>query len=381
MNNNRKKCDITLARKKEILDFMEKNPRHSLRSLANHFSISLGAINKIIKNSALIKSELVIDVQKRKRILIKTDKIDSLLYEWFQSKRQRNFTMSGENLKEMARKLGEKFNLENFNASNGWLGRFQERYNITSKSICEESGIVDTSIISRFKSQFVNKLKEYDNKNIFNCDETGLFYRQSQLKTLTMSSNDKACGKLSRERITVLFCCSMKGEKSRPVLIGNAKKPRCFKNKKSCMTFQSFNAWLQDLNQKMKFESRKILLLLDNTPVHPIDVQYSNIEFFYFPPNVTSLIQPLDQGIIKNFKIFYKKEMQRKLLFEIDDDNNFGLSYLDVLKKITLLFTKLAWDSLEFKTIENCFSHAFKNAEIADLTIEFWMNQKIVQRP
>jgi hypothetical protein len=31
-----------------------------------------------------------------------------------------------------------------------------------------------------------------------------------------------------------------------------------------------------------------------------------------------------------------------------------------------LLFTKLACDSVECKTIENCFSHAFKNAEIAD---------------
>jgi hypothetical protein len=121
MNNNRKKCNITLARKKEILDFIEKNPRHSQRSLANHFSISLGAINKIIKNSALIKSEPVIDVQKRKRILIKTDKIDSLLYEWFQSKRQKNFIISGENLKEMACKLGEKFNLENLmHHMDGW---------------------------------------------------------------------------------------------------------------------------------------------------------------------------------------------------------------------------------------------------------------------
>jgi hypothetical protein len=123
-----------------------------------------------------------------------------------------------------------------------------------------------------------------------------------------MSSNDKACGKLSKERITVLFCYSMKGEKIRPVLIGNAKKLRCFKNKninglnitylsnkKFWMTLQSFNAWLQDLNQKMKFESRKILLLLDDAPVHPIDVQYSNIELFYFPPNVISLIQPLGQ--------------------------------------------------------------------------------------
>ncbi len=53
-----------------------------------------------------------------------------------------------------------------------------------------------------------------------------------------------------------------------------------------------------------------------------ISVQYTNIELFYFPLNVTSLIQPLDQGIIKNFKVFYKKELLRKLLFEMEDDKN-----------------------------------------------------------
>jgi hypothetical protein len=114
----------------------------------------------------------------------------------------------------------------------------------------------------------------------------------------------------------------MKGDKIKPVVIGGAKKPRCFKNKnllalnitylsnkKSWMTLQTFNFWLEDLNQKMINDSRNFLLLLDNAPVHPISVQYTNIELFYFHSNVTSLIQPLDQGIIKNFKVFYKKEI------------------------------------------------------------------------
>ncbi len=88
----------------------------------------------------------------------------------------------------MAHKLSLKFKMYDFKASNGWLRRIQERHRITSKSIGGEPRMVDTNIISNFKSAFANKLKEYEDKNIFNCDETVLFYRQSQLKTYTMSS-------------------------------------------------------------------------------------------------------------------------------------------------------------------------------------------------
>jgi len=34
----------------------------------------------------------------------------------------------------------------------------------------------------------------------------------------------------------------------------------------------------------------------------------------FFPPNVTSLIQPMDQGVIKKFKRIYRKQMLRRLL-------------------------------------------------------------------
>jgi len=57
----------------------------------------------------------------------------------------------------------------------------------------------------------------------------------------------------------------------------------------------------------MKKENRKILLLLDNAPVHNTDKVFSNIELYYLPLNSTSKIQPLDQGIIKAFKAHYTK--------------------------------------------------------------------------
>jgi hypothetical protein len=49
----------------------------------------------------------------------------------------------------------------------------------------------------------------------------------------------------------------------------------------------------------------------------------SNVVVKFFPPNCNSILQPMDQGIIKNFKCFYKTAFIERLLdsFESDEDN------------------------------------------------------------
>ena len=74
------------------------------------------------------------------------------------------------------------------------------------------------------------------------------------------------------------------------------------------MTRDIFEEWLKDLNSKMCFDKRKILLFIDNATVHS-DIELSNVRILFFPPNATSHLQPLDQGIIKNFKMHYRKYM------------------------------------------------------------------------
>ena len=54
--------------------------------------------------------------------------------------------------------------------------------------------------------------------------------------------------------------------------------------------------------------SLKALLLVDNAPGHPQTLGAdSDIEVMFLPPNTTSLIQPLDQGIIATFKAYYTR--------------------------------------------------------------------------
>lgn len=47
----------------------------------------------------------------------------------------------------------------------------------------------------------------------------------------------------------------------------------------------------------------KVLLLIDNAPVHPIEEALKsrdgNVVMMFLPPNTTSVIQPMDQGILK----------------------------------------------------------------------------------
>ncbi len=51
------------------------------------------------------------------------------------------------------------------------------------------------------------------------------------------------------------------------------------------------------------------------------------------PPNTTSLIQPLDQGIIRTAKVHYRTQVMRKMLQAVND----GTSIIDYAKLIHIL--------------------------------------------
>lgn len=123
-------------------------------------------------------------------------------------------------------------------------------------------------------------------------------------------------GKQSKFGITVAFFVNVCGEKFKPVVIWKSKNPRCFKRidisqlpvlhynqPKAWMTSNIMHSILTKLNAQMKAQSRSIRLLLDGVGSHPDDLtspgRYSNIKVIFSPPNATSVLQPLDVGIIK----------------------------------------------------------------------------------
>nr|XP_022920843.1 tigger transposable element-derived protein 1-like [Onthophagus taurus] len=100
-------------------------------------------------------------------------------------------------------------------------------------------------------------------------------------------------------------------------------------NKKGWMTATLFREWVSDiavpelknycLKENLDF---KILILLDNAPSHPPDLDEicENIKFIFLPPNTTALIQPMDQGAISNFKAYYLRRTFKQLFHYLIDE-------------------------------------------------------------
>ncbi|CAH1248602.1 TIGD6 [Branchiostoma lanceolatum] len=120
-------------------------------------------------------------------------------------------------------------------------------------------------------------------------------------------------------------------DKLTPLIIGHSRNPRCFRgqrvslpwesNKKAWLTAAIFKEWVRKIDGEMGRRRKKIVLLLDNCTAHPHNVPIDNIRLVFLPPNITSFIQPLDQGIIRNFKARNRSQMMRRVISAIDNDN------------------------------------------------------------
>ena len=64
-----------------------------------------------------------------------------------------------------------------FEFSNDWLESFKDRHGIKSFRRFGESGSVDMTLIEKSLPDIRETLDKYEWKDIYNIDETGLFYR------------------------------------------------------------------------------------------------------------------------------------------------------------------------------------------------------------
>lgn len=290
--------------------------------------------------------------------------VDKGLLQWFTQKRKENVPISGPVLQQKASEMGSRIEGRDFVCSRSWIERFKKRNCIAGGKIVGESASVDMNVVNNWLTTVWPDLcKNYDSDNIFNADETGLFYKLTPDKTLKFQGERCAGGKLSKVRITVLVTANMSGtEKRKLFVIGKSVNPRCFKNKtlpvkyrsnsKAWMTSDLFTEELLQWDTELKKKNRKIILLVDNCPAHP-NVPLNQIKLVFMPPNTSSKLQPMDQGIIHSLKCHYRKILLMKMIEAIDDGQEFSVSLLDAVN-----FIHRAWQEVSKNTIANCYKHA-----------------------
>ncbi|KAH6938368.1 hypothetical protein HPB50_008892 [Hyalomma asiaticum] len=124
------------------------------------------------------------------------------------------------------------------------------------------------------------------------------------------------------------------------------------------MTGALFHMWLVEFNEHMEQQKRKVALVQDNCSVHHSMPDMSRVEVFFLLPNTMAGLQPMDVGVITNFKVLYHRCVLDRLL-------NMGNAAQGGQKpdlKITLLMAMqlifVAWCGVRASAVQNCFRQA-----------------------
>jgi hypothetical protein len=163
--------------------------------------------------------------------------------------------------------------------------------------------------------------------------------------------------KVSRHRLTLLLGGNAEGDfKLKPMLIYHSLNPRALRgcnkaslpviwraNKKSLVTQALSEDWFKSYFWpavenycKQNNLTFKALLFLHNDPGHPsvLNDLSENVKVVFLPPNTTSLLQPMDQGIVSTFKAYYpRRTFAQAVQATMEED---AISLTDFWKKFNI---------------------------------------------
>lgn len=350
---------------------VERNANVPVSEMARRLGLAQSSLSGILKNKEkILDQETQCGSKSKQRKNVKKspyEEMESKLMEWFNGARAENIPIDGALIKMKASTISLKLGLTDFKASNGWLDRFKKRHGITCRAVCGESAAVSDESVEHWKEEVLPSLLEgFESRDIYNVDETGLFYQLMPSKTYSVKGEACHGGKMSKQRITVLLCSNADGsDKLEPIVIGKFQKPRCFKNsvtlpckyysnKTAWMTADLFKKFLQAFDARMGTRNRNVVLFMDKCPAHPKDLGFlRNVTVHFFPANCTSRLQPMDLGIIHSLKSKYRKALVLKALAFIDRNEVLKLNILQAMHMLTG-----AWKMVSKETISNCFHKA-----------------------
>ncbi len=280
-----------------------------------------------------------------------------------------------------------------FKASWQWLRRFRVRRGLQKMLLHGEGAEVNKSDLRLLAAldDFYAIIAQYDPENVYNMDETGLFFCLLPRYNLLMPDEDISTTrgkKKSKDWVSLIVCANAVGSHKIPcALIGKPKAPACIKDRqwpvpyfiqaKAWMDVETCWKWFNEvfLPEVKKQTGRGVLLLLDNALEHFEAFECDNVRIVFFPPNCTSWKQPCDMGIIaalkKRFKYLYLKDVLD--FYELDEEAKLrkkmqgrrlqrgvaGVAYRNPAHLLDAAnYVKEAWQSVSPSSIKNAFIKA-----------------------
>ena len=186
MDKKRKRTDLALSEQVKVINMLNDKTE-----IAAKFGISQSQVSRIAKNQQEILNKWhTNDNPNRKRQRTGKDAdVETALKMWFTSSRGRDVPLSGPVLQEKAKDLAKTLNKPDFKPTSGWFCRWKERNAIVYKRVHgEKKDAYEPAAEQWIRDVLPELVKNYKPENIYNCDETGIYYRAMPEGTLAQKS-------------------------------------------------------------------------------------------------------------------------------------------------------------------------------------------------
>ncbi|CAH0520993.1 unnamed protein product [Peronospora belbahrii] len=415
----------TNVEKMEILAFVDQGG--SQGAAAEKFGVSRTAVTKMVKERAAISAQALVESATSSRKVLqyqhKLSVIEDMLYKW-QMQIELDapaLKITGELLQSKAMEFRNKIladysselsdevimSLTDFKASNGWLHRYMQRRSMRSLSKLHSQTGHTAMLSDRMNyEQRVQKVRDLlltiSPDCIWNLDELVLRHRTTSARLDSVINMDVR----SLERISIAIALSASGEKLHLQVVGKDPNPDSLKAVDTITNYgvqyrdrcraahdaHTIADFIQAMNQEAASRKQVWYLVLDSCTAHVAAAHTLNpsglfrngfrlesIVLLFMPPCPSGDVQPLHQGILRSFKLRFRREMLQTLLYEhekwaavvrgdqqrhnIDATSSEGSPVHDVFDvhahthlRNTLTWLQKAWESIPQSFIRQAWS-------------------------
>jgi len=198
---------------KILEDFKEfKKAGYSQAEIARELNIPGSTLSVLVSQETEILEQVEQGVESIRKRDGNFSDIEDTLWTWCEHVINNKGPLHDDVLMSQGLKIARELGIspDEFRASQGWVYNFKRRHGLSEIILHGEAASVDQTNLNQHRKDLQEIIALYHPDDVYNADETGLFWRMAPKRTL---SNATRAGKtVQKERISVLLGCNMSGK-------------------------------------------------------------------------------------------------------------------------------------------------------------------------
>jgi Tc5 transposase DNA-binding domain/Fission yeast centromere protein N-terminal domain len=188
------RCRISDKQKKEICELAKKNPLYKQQQVAEEFMerypnlrIDRSTVSKILKRADEYQFQDDVAETTFRHRPVKYPILELAMNMWIERVTTEGMIISDLLVKEKACQFAQAFAIPegSLTFSNGWATKFKKRNGIRKITMHGEAASAPLENLPEERKKLQELLSNYNPEDIYNADETGLFYRLLPNQTLS----------------------------------------------------------------------------------------------------------------------------------------------------------------------------------------------------